>query len=112
METNVRKHIRKRKNGASVVKKHKRRYSTHRVVDGKRQVFVDGFWKHDDYPFAPKETWSVERLLKEKKKLSDDLYRNLQPDGFLPHRKFGILTRRIKKIDRILKKKMKYGQNR
>lgn len=105
--TRVKKHVRKRKNGASVVKSHDRMISrTHRIHNGKRQVFVDGFWKHDDYPFAPKESWTVEHLLRERKSLQTDLSEGLAGAQTLPHRKYGLLTRRIRKIDRILKKKM------
>lgn len=115
--TDVRKHIRKRKNGASVIRKHKRKtkgrkWSTHRVMNGEKQVFVDGFWKKDDYPNAPKDSWSREKLLKEKLKLSKDLSDGLAGRTWahdsnvpLPPRKLGLLTRRIKHINRILKKK-------
>ena len=103
---NVKKHIRKGRNKASVVRKHSRKNLTHRTKDGKRQVFVDGFWKHDDYPFAPKESWTVEHLLRERKSLQTDLSEGLAGAQTLPHRKYGLLTRRIRKIDRILKKKM------
>lgn len=99
---NVKKHIRKGKNKASVVRKHSR---THRVHNGRKEVFVDGFWKHDDYPNAPKPGWSYERLVKEREKLSTDLAEGLRGAQTLPARKFGLLTRRIKKIDRILKTK-------
>ena len=75
--------------------------------DGKRQVFVDGFWKHDDYPNAPKPGWSYEKLVKEREKLAKDLNEGLHSIQTLPARKFGLLTRRIKKIDRILKSKKK-----
>lgn len=115
--TNVRRHLRKRKNGSSVIRLHKRKtrgWSTHRIMNGKKQVFVDGFWKSDDYPNAPKDTWTVKHLLKEKLRLSNDLYNGL--DGkfiehgnktVLPPRKLGLLTRRIRKINRILNKKQK-----
>lgn len=104
-QTDVKKHKRKRKNGVSVVRKHKR--FTHRVHNGRREVFVDGFWKHDDYPFAPKPGWSYERLVKERKNLARDLDEGLRGVQTLPARKFGLLTRRIRKIDRILKNKKK-----
>ena len=103
----VKKHIRKGRNKASVVRKHSRRNRTHRTKDGKRQVFVDGFWKHDDYPNAPKPGWSYEKLVKEREKLAKDLNEGLHSIQTLPARKFGLLTRRIKKIDRILKSKKK-----
>ena len=99
----VKKHKRKGRNKVSVVRKHKR--LTHRVQNGRREVFVDGFWKHDDYPNAPKPGWSYERLVKERTNLARDLEEGLHGSQILPARKFGLLTRRIKKIDRILKKK-------
>ena len=102
----VRKHIRKGKNKATVVRKHYRRFSTHRTVNVRKEVFVDGFWKHDDYPNAPKPGWSIERLLKEKASLEKDLSEGLSGTQILPHRKFGLLTRRIRKIKRILKSKL------
>lgn len=101
--TDVKKHKRKGRNKVSVVRKHKR--LTHRVHNGRREVFVDGFWKHDDYPNAPKPGWSYERLVKERASLAKDLEEGLHGAQILPARKFGLLTRRIKKIDRILKKK-------
>ena len=113
--TNVKKHIRKRKNGASVVRKHTRKISTHRTVNGRKEVFVDGFWKHDDFPDYPKKSWSIEHLLREKKRLSDILFsalHNTDGGGYqnassqsLPSRKSGLLFRRIKKITRLLKNK-------
>ena len=116
MRTKVKKHVRKGRNKASVVKKHSRKVGdtqyiskTHRVHRGKKQVFVDGFWKKDDYPNAPKATWSHERLIREKLSLQKDLREGMAPGGFLPPRKFGLLTRRIKKIDRLLKRKRKDG---
>ena len=104
----VKKHYRKGKNKKSVVRSHTRDRQTsltHRTYKGKRQVFVDGFWKHDDYPDAPKPGWSYERLVKERESLQKDLNESLYGIQILPHRKFGLLTRRIKKIDRILKTK-------
>ena len=105
----VKKHLRKGKNKKSVVRKHSRKgkMKTHRVHNGRREVFVDGFWKHDDYPNAPKPGWSYERLMKERANLSKDLSEGLSGSQPLPHRKWGLLTRRIKKIDRILKNKRK-----
>ena len=103
----VKKHIRKGRNKAYVVRKHSRKSLTHRTKDGKRQVFVDGFWKHDDYPNAPKPGWSYEKLVKEREKLAKDLNEGLHSIQTLPARKFGLLTRRIQKIDRILKSKKK-----
>lgn len=104
-ETDVKKHVRKGRNKASVVRKHKRRSLTHRVRNGRKEVFVDGFWKHDDYPNAPKPGWSYERLVKERASLMKDLDDGLRGVDVLPARKYGLLTRRIKKIDRILKHK-------
>lgn len=103
----VKKHLRKGKNKKIVVRKHYRKGSTHRVHNGRREVFVDGFWKHDDYPNAPKPGWSYERLVKEKESLQRDLAEGLSGIQTLPHRKFGLLTRRIRKINRILKTKQK-----
>lgn len=108
----VRKHLRKGKNKKSVVKRHTRKGKlkkgwTHRTHNGRREVFVDGFWKHDDYPNAPKPGWSYEKLMKERESLSRDLAEGLSGNQPLPHRKWGLLTRRIKKIDRIIKKKRK-----
>ena len=103
--TNVKKHKRKGRNKVSIVRKHKR--LTHRVHNGRREVFVDGFWKHDDYPNAPKPGWSYERLVKERANLAKDLEEGLHGSQILPARKFGLLTRRLKKIDRILKSKGK-----
>ncbi len=100
----VKKHTRKRKNGASVVRKHRR--STHKTVGGKKYVFVDGFWKHDDYPNYPKDSWSYKKLIKEKQKLEQDLADGLSGRDVLPPRKLGLLTRRIKKINRFLSKKI------
>jgi hypothetical protein len=115
-QTNVKQHLRSGKNKKSVIRKHLRNIGdtqyiskTHRVYKGKKQVFVDGFWKHDDYPNAPKESWSHERLIREKLKLQNDLKDGLEGRDILPPRKFGLLTRRIKKINRILKKKSKNG---
>ena len=115
--TNVKRHLRKRKNGSSVIRLHKRKtrgWSTHRIMSGKKQVFVDGFWKSDDYPNAPKDSWTVKHLLHEKLRLSKDLSDGLSGKSFahdsnvaLPPRKLGLLTRRIKKINRILKRKQK-----
>ena len=56
--TEVRKHFRNGKNKRSVVRRHTRKMKTHRIHNGRREVFVDGFWKHDDYPNAPKPGWS------------------------------------------------------
>ena len=109
-KVNVKKHLRSRKNGKSVVKKHTRiKYTsrTHRIKNGRKEVFVDGFWKHDDYPNAPQPGWSYERLMRERKKLATDLSEGLSGAQNLPPRKYGLLTRRIKKIDRILAKKTK-----
>lgn len=103
--TDVKKHVRKGKNKASVVRKHSRKSLTHRTKDGKRQVFVDGFWKHDDFGDGPKAGWSYERLMKEKLKLSEELNKGLYGQDILPNRKFGLLTRRLKKINRLLKRK-------
>ena len=58
----VKKHRRKGRNKVSIVRNHQR--ITHRVHNGRREVFVDGFWKHDDYPNAPKPGWSYERLVR------------------------------------------------
>ena len=110
--TSVKKHLRSRKNGKSVVRKHTRiKYTsrTHRIKNGRKEVFVDGFWKHDDYPNAPQPGWSYERLVKERKSLAKDLSEGLSGAQILPPRKFGLLTRRIRKIDRILAKKAKQG---
>lgn len=114
MQTNVKKHLRKGKNKKSVVRKHSRKVGdtqyiskTHRVHKGQKQVFVDGFWKRDDYPHAPKESWSYDRLIRERLKLQKHLDMGLRGEDILPPRKFGLLTRRIKKIDRILNKKRK-----
>lgn len=101
----VKKHLRKGKNKKVVVRKHYRKGSTHRVHNGRREVFVDGFWKHDDYPHAPKPGWSYERLVKERTKLQKDLSDGLAGIDVLPPRKFGLLTRRIRKINRIIKSK-------
>lgn len=109
-KVSVKKHYRKGKNRKSVVRRHTRDVQTsltHRTHKGKRQVFVDGFWKHDDYPDAPKPGWSYERLMRERANLQRDLDEGLHGSQILPHRKFGLLTRRIKKIDRILKSKKK-----
>lgn len=103
----VKQHFRKGKNRKSVVKRHHRRINTHRIHNGRREVFVDGFWKHDDYPNAPKPGWSYERLIKERESLQRDLSEGLSGMQILPARKFGLLTRRIRKINRILKNKLK-----
>lgn len=66
--TTVSKHLRKGRNKVSAVRRHYRKGSTHKTVNGKKFVYVDGFWKHDDYPNAPKPGWSYERLLKEREK--------------------------------------------
>ena len=100
----VRSHTRRGRHGNGRVRSHLR---THRVHNGKREVFVDGFWKHDDYPYAPKSSWSTERLLKEREKLSTDLDEGIRGLQILPTRKFGLLTRRLKRIDRILKARRK-----
>lgn len=52
--TTVSKHLRKGRNKVSAVRRHYRKGSTHKTVNGKKFVYVDGFWKHDDYPNAPK----------------------------------------------------------
>lgn len=102
----VKKHKRKGRNKVSIVRKHTRKGSkTHRIHNGRKEVFVDGFWKHDDYPNAPKAGWSYERLIKERQSLARDLDEGLHGSQALPARKFGLLTRRIRKIDRLLKKK-------
>lgn len=102
----VKKHLRSGKNKKSVVKKHDRRISkTHRVKNGRKEVFVDGFWKRDAYPNAPKPGWSYERLVKERASLQKDLSEGLSGVQTLPARKYGLLTRRIRKINRILKSK-------
>ena len=101
--TYVKKHLRKGKNKKVVVKKHY--WKTHRIHNGRREVFVDGFWKHDDYPNAPKKGWSYERLIKERNHLQTDLSNGLAGAEPLPARKFGLLTRRIRKIDKLLKQK-------
>ena len=103
----VKKHLRKGRNKKFVVRKHYRKGSTHRIHNGRKEVFVDGFWKHDDYPNAPKPGWSYERLVKEKASLQKDLSEGLAGAQILPPRKFGLLTRRINKINRILKRKNK-----
>lgn len=108
MVVKVNKHLRKGKNKKSVVRTHMRnKYisRTHRVRNGRREVFVDGFWKHDDYPNAPKPGWSYERLVKERDFLQHDLSEGLSGAQTLPPRKFGLLTRRIRKINKILKTK-------
>lgn len=105
MRVTVKKHLRKGKNKKSVVRKHSRKFNTHRVHNGRREVFVDGFWKHDDYPNAPKPGWSYERLVKERASLQKDLSEGLSGAQILPARKWGLLTRRIRKINRILERK-------
>lgn len=105
--TEVKRHLRKGKNKKSVVRRHRRRINTHRIHNGRKEVFVDGFWKHDDYPNAPKPGWSYERLIKERDSLAKDLSEGLTGEQILPARKFGLLTRRIRKINRILKSKRK-----
>lgn len=106
--TEVRKHFRNGKNKRSVVRRHTRKMKTHRIHNGRREVFVDGFWKHDDYPNAPKPGWSYEKLVKERSKLQQDLSDGLTGKDILPPRKYGLLTRRIRKINRIIKSK--YGR--
>ena len=101
----VKKHLRKGRNKKVVVRRHYRKGSTHRVRNGRKEVFVDGFWKHDDYPNAPKPGWSYERLVKERASLRKDLSEGLSGVQTLPPRKFGLLTRRINKINRILQRK-------
>ena len=103
--TTVKKHLRKRKNKKSVVRSYVRKDRTHRIVNGERQVYVDHFWKHDDYPNAPKPGWSYEHLMKERNKLQRDLSEGLSGAQTLPPRTYGLLTRRIRKINRILKSK-------
>ena len=108
MAVKVNKHLRKGKNKKSVVRTHLRnKYisRTHRVRNGRKEVFVDGFWKHDDYPNTPKPGWSYERLVKERDFLQRDLSEGLSGAQTLPPRKFGLLTRRIRKINKILKTK-------
>ena len=102
--TIVRKHLRKGKNKKVVVRKHTRKGEsmTHRVRNGRKEVFVDGFWKRDAYPNAPKAGWSIEKLLKERDSLQKDLSESLTGAQPLPSRKWGLLTRRIRKINRIL----------
>lgn len=107
--TTVKKHFRKTRNKKYVVRRHSRRIKTHRIYNGQRQVFVDGFWKHDDYPNAPKPGWSYEHLIKERTKLQKDLEDGLSGMDVLPPRKFGLLTRRIRKINRILSTKRPKG---
>ena len=110
--TNVKKHLRSRKNGKSVVRRHTRiKYlsRTHRIKNGRKEVFVDGFWKHDDYPNAPQPGWSYERLMRERQSLAKDLSEGLSGAQTLPPRKYGLLTRRIKKIDRIIASRAKKG---
>lgn len=101
--TRVRNHARKiaAKHGAGVITLSK----THRIYKGKKQVFVDGFWKHDDYPVTPTAKMSKERLLKERAMYMKDLQDGLHGIDILPPRKFGLLTRRIRKINRLLEKK-------
>lgn len=101
----VKKHLRKGRNKKVVVRRHYRKGSTHRIRNGRKEVFVDGFWKHDDYPNAPKPGWSYERLVKERASLRKDLTEGLSGAQPLPPRKFGLLTRRINKINRILRRK-------
>lgn len=105
----VKKHVRKGKNKASVVRKHTRKGEslTHRTRNGRKEVFVDGFWKHDDYGKGPAPGWSEEHLLREREKLSEDLIEGLQGGQNMRARKYGLLTRRIKKINRILRQKQK-----
>lgn len=103
--TNVKQHVRKRKNSASVVRKHYRKGSTHKTVNGVKYVFVDGFWKHDDYPNTPKAGWTYKRLVKERSMYQKDLADGLAGRDILPPRKLGLLTRRIKKINKLLKGK-------
>lgn len=103
----VKKHLRKGRNKKVVVRRHYRKGSTHRIRNGRKEVFVDGFWKHDDYPNAPKPGWSYERLVKERASLRKDLTEGLSGAQPLPPRKFGLLTRRINKIERLLQRKNK-----
>lgn len=105
MSVTVKKHYRTGKNKKSVIRRHSRKGSTHRVHNGRKEVFVDGFWKKDDYPNAPKPGWSYERLLKERAVLQKDLADGLEGRDILPPRKYGLLTRRIRKINRFLKRK-------
>lgn len=100
----VKQHKRKGRNRVSTVRGHRR--STHKVINGRKMVFVDGFWKHDDYSVTPKAGWDYERLLKYKKMYEKDLNEGLLSNGFLPPRKIGLLTRRIKKINRFLSKRV------
>lgn len=101
----VKKHSRRKKRGVTVVRKHHRRGSTHKTVGGKKYVFVDGFWKHDDYPNTPKAGWSFEKLKKEKAMYEKDLADGMAGRDILPPRKLGLLTRRIRKINKFLKGK-------
>lgn len=96
----VKPHTRRGRHGNGRVRGHLR---THRVRNGRKEVFVDGFWKHDDYPNAPKSSWSTDRLLRERRKLATDLDEGIRGIQGLPARKFGLLTRRIRRIDRMLK---------
>lgn len=105
MSVTVSKHLRKGKNKVSAVRRHYRKGSTHKTVKGRKYVFVDDFWKHDDYPNAPKAGWSYEHLVKERAKLLNDLQDGLENRDILPPRKYGLLSRRIRKINRILKNK-------
>lgn len=101
--TYVKTHKRKLKNKVSTIKKHRR--STHKTVGGKKYVFVDGFWKHDDYPITPESGWSYEKLVRAKQMYEKDLADGLAGRDILPPRKLGLLTRRIRRINSYLKNK-------
>lgn len=104
--TTVEKHIRKKKNGATAVRRHYRKGSTHRRgADGRNYVFVDGFWKHDDYGRGPKPGQSYESLMRQKQMYEKDLADALAGRDIAPQRKLGLLTRRLRKINRYLSKK-------
>lgn len=103
--TTVKKHVRKGKNKASVVRKHTRKDLTHRTRNGRKEVFVDGIWKHDDYGDGPAPGWSKERLVREKEKLSEDLMGGLYGSQGMPNRKYRLLSRRLKTINRLLAQK-------
>jgi hypothetical protein len=102
---NVKQHKRGGKNKVSVVRKYSKKGSTHKTVGGKKYVFVDNFWKHDDYPDTPKEGWGYEKLMAQRQMYQKDLADGLAGRDILPPRKLGLLTRRIKKINRFLKGK-------
>lgn len=106
-KTKVKRHVRKRKNGASVVRRHDRMLSpTHRIKNGKKEVFV-GFWKPDFYPTKPTKNWSLERLLKEKSKVENDLWQSTVGTQRNAHGKFGLMVRRLKKVTHLIEQKRK-----